>query len=247
MWPVATNAAMLANLLDHPDFREGVATTNLVEADLNELALPDDAELADALILGAIGLRGLMPISAADPWDTADGFRVNAAPRSTYVFDIGGETRAVKLEPVEGVERAHIFGESFEIDIDVTPIPVGVIVSGAVDGAEVFGVVRRLTDCPVLFNRGRALALRHPEFTHALEGLAAGDDIRAPMPGKVLDVKAKPGQDVKRGDPLVVMEAMKMEHTLAAPRDGRISEVSAIAGAQTAEGAVLVKIEPRPE
>ena len=110
-----------------------------------------------------------------------------------------------------------------------------------------FGVVRALADGPVLFNRGRATALRSPEFGAALEGLAAGDDIRAPMPGKILDVKAKAGGAVKKGDPLVVMEAMKMEHTLTAPRDGKISDVSATPGTQTAEGVVLVKLEPLPE
>ncbi|MEQ1609570.1 MAG: biotin carboxylase N-terminal domain-containing protein [Hyphomonadaceae bacterium] len=247
IWPVATNVAMLANLLDHPDFREGVATTNLVEADLKELAQPDDAEFADALILGAAGLRCLKRNATADPWDMADGFRINAAPRSTYLFDTGGETRSVKLEGADGVERAYIFGDSFEIDVEAALIANGVILSGVVDGAEVLGVVRELSDGPVLFSRGRALALRSPEFAHALEGLAAGDDIRAPMPGKILEVKATPGQDVKKGEPLVVMEAMKMEHTLLAPRDGRISEVAVVAGTQTAEGAALVRLEQLPE
>ncbi len=247
IWPVATNVAMLANLLDHPDFREGVATTNLVEVDLKELAQPDDAEFADALILGAAGLRYLKRNATADPWDMADGFRINAAPRSTYLFDTGGETRSVKLEAADGVERAYIFGDSFEIDVEAALIANGVILSGVVDGAEVLGVVRQLSDGPVLFSRGRALALRSPEFAHALEGLVAGDDIRAPMPGKILEVKATPGQDVKKGEPLVVMEAMKMEHTLLAPRDGRISEVAVVAGTQTAEGAALVRLEQLPE
>ncbi len=187
------------------------------------------------------------PVAALDPWDTADGFRLNTAPRATYLFDMAGETRSVKLGAAKGVERAYIFGESFEIDIETVPVAEGVIVSGAVDGVEVFGVVRDLADGPVLFTRGRAIALRSPEFGNALEGLAAGDDIRAPMPGKILDVKATPGQDVKKGDPLVVMEAMKMEHTLTAPRDGKILEVAAATGAQTAEGVVLVKLEPIPE
>jgi acetyl/propionyl-CoA carboxylase alpha subunit len=247
VWPVTTNAAMLANLCDHPEFREGVATTNLVEASIDELAQPDDAELADALILGATGMRGLNPVNVSDPWDMADGFRLNASPRATYVFDMGGETRSVKLDHANGAERAHIFGDAFEIDIETADIADGVIVSGAVDGAEVFGTLRATSDGPVLFSRGRAIALRSPEFGHALEGLAAGDDIRSPMPGKILDVKATSGQDVKKGDPLVVMEAMKMEHTLTAPRDGKVAEVSATAGAQTAEGVVLVKLEPLPE
>jgi acetyl/propionyl-CoA carboxylase alpha subunit len=67
------------------------------------------------------------------------------------------------------------------------------------------------------------------------------------MPGKVLDVKVAAGQDVKRGDALVVLEAMKMEHTLTAPRDGRVSVVSATTGMQTTDGAILVRLEPLPE
>ncbi len=247
VWPVTTNAAMLANLCDHPEFREGVATTNLVEAEIDEIAQPDDAEQVDGLILGAVGMRGLNPVNVSDPWDMADGFRLNASSRATFQFDIGGETRTVKLDHAGDVERAHVFGDSFEIDIEADPVADGVIVSGSVDGSEVFGVVRATSDGPVLFSRGRATALRSPEFGHALEGLAAGDDIRAPMPGKILDVKASPGQDVKKGDPLVVMEAMKMEHTLTAPRDGKVAEVAASARTQTAEGVVLVKLEPLPE
>ena len=56
-------------------------------------------------------------------------------------------------------------------------------------------------------------------------------------------MKATAGQAVKRGDALVVMEAMKMEHTLTAPRDGVVASVDASAGAQTVEGAVLVRLE----
>jgi 3-methylcrotonyl-CoA carboxylase alpha subunit len=64
------------------------------------------------------------------------------------------------------------------------------------------------------------------------------------MPGKILDVRAEPGFEVTRGQPLLVMEAMKMEHTLEAPRDGRILEVRVSKGDQTSEGAVLVRLEP---
>jgi acetyl/propionyl-CoA carboxylase alpha subunit len=247
IWPVTTNAAMLANLLDQREAREGVATTNVVEANINELATPDDAELADALILGAIGLQALNG-SAADPWDMSDGFRINSAPRSTFVCDIGGEAQVVRLtREDDGVERARIGAGTFEVELAAAAIDPGVIVSGAIDGADVMGVVRQLADGPVLFMKGRAIALRRPDYGHAMEGLEAGDDIRAPMPGQILEVKAVAGKDVKKGDPLVVMEAMKMEHTLTAPRDGRIIEVSASPGTQTAEGVILVKLEPQPE
>jgi biotin carboxyl carrier protein len=98
-----------------------------------------------------------------------------------------------------------------------------------------------------MFVSGRAVPLHAPIFGQGLDGAEATDEIRAPMPGKVLEVKAKVGADVAKGAPLVVMEAMKMEHTLTAPRAGRIASVDATAGQQTPEGAILVRLEPQPE
>jgi 3-methylcrotonyl-CoA carboxylase alpha subunit len=241
IWPVVTNAAMLANLLDEDEVRDGVATTNLVEANINELAQPNDQEAADILILGAAGISGLASRPSVDPWDTADGFRINGDARSTHVFEIGEEVREIRL----GATHASIGPETFEVDLEVMEVDTGVVVSGAVDGGDVLGVVREVRDGMVLFVRGRAVALRAP--VHAAEGLAASDDVRSPMPGKVLDVKAKAGAVVKRGEALVVMEAMKMEHTLVAPRDGKIAEVNAKPATQVAEGIVLVRLEPLPE
>ncbi|HUO98206.1 MAG TPA: acetyl-CoA carboxylase biotin carboxyl carrier protein subunit, partial [Rhizomicrobium sp.] len=63
----------------------------------------------------------------------------------------------------------------------------------------------------------------------------------APMPGRIVQVHVAPGQQVRRGAPLMVLEAMKMEHTLSAPRDGTVETVGASAGDQIGEGAVLVK------
>ena len=247
VWPVATNAALLANLLDNDEFRQGVATTNLVEANIAELAEVDDAELGDMLVLGAAGIGALTP-SSGDPWSQGDGFRVNGAARASFLFDVGGASQTVVLSPnASGQAQAIVNGEALELDVDAAPLPDGVLVSGAIDGVDALGVVRNLRDGPVVFARGRAVALRRPDYTHAIEGLAGGDEIRAPMPGKLLDVKAVAGQAVKRGEALVVMEAMKMEHTLTAPRDGVVAEVGAVAGVQTVEGAVLVRLEPVPE
>ena len=248
VWPVTTNAAMLANLLDNDDFRDGVATTALVEANIEELTQPDDGEQADGLALAAVGMRGLSDELSGDPWSVADGFRINGAARTSYTFDIGEAARTVRLETGDdGEEYVVLNGERLESEIETMRLADGVLVHGSLEGIDVFGVVRETMDGPVLFHRGRATALRRPEFGSELEGLAAGDDIRAPMPGKVLEVKAVVGKDVKKGDPMVVLEAMKMEHTLTAPRDGKIIEVSAVAGAQTAEGVVLVRFEPVPE
>ena len=74
--------------------------------------------------------------------------------------------------------------------------------------------------------------------------MAAGDgEILSPMPGKIVSVTAKVGAKVKKGEALVVLEAMKMEHTLTAPFDGKVVDVKASAGDHVSEGALLVKLE----
>ena len=94
----------------------------------------------------------------------------------------------------------------------------------------------------VVFEGGEAFVFRdHPPAGDA--GGAAGDgSIRAPMPGKVTLVSVKPGDTVVKGQPLLTLEAMKMEHALNAPFDGVVDELSAELGAQVSEGALLAKL-----
>jgi 3-methylcrotonyl-CoA carboxylase alpha subunit len=80
-------------------------------------------------------------------------------------------------------------------------------------------------------------------IAHAGEGASEGGRLTAPMPGKVVAFLAKAGEAVKSGQPLAVMEAMKMEHTIAAPRDGKIAELLYGVGDQVAEGAALLRLE----
>ena len=70
------------------------------------------------------------------------------------------------------------------------------------------------------------------------------DDIRAPMTGRVIEVKAAVGAEVRRDDLLVILEAMKMEYRLCAPRDGRISDVRCAAGQLVDLGQTLVALAP---
>lgn len=69
---------------------------------------------------------------------------------------------------------------------------------------------------------------------------ASSGKLTAPMPGKVIAVHVKPGSRVKVGDPLLVVEAMKMEHTITAPFDGEVSEINYAQGEQVSEGDQLI-------
>ena len=91
-----------------------------------------------------------------------------------------------------------------------------------------------------VFEGADALTLKVPDRLQSAEDSGAGDRLRAPMPGLVKLVRATVNDMVKKGQPLLVLEAMKMEHTIAAPHDGVIAEIAA-EGAQVNDGAMLVR------
>jgi 3-methylcrotonyl-CoA carboxylase alpha subunit len=112
------------------------------------------------------------------------------------------------------------------------------------DGVHVNAAFQRMARGFTLIHEGMAYDFVLPDpldvdLVH--EGEAGG--LKAPMPGKVVQVMAAPGVRVRKGEALVVMEAMKMEQTLAAAADGVIASVNVSAGDQVEAGAVLVAFE----
>ncbi|WP_434389976.1 biotin carboxylase N-terminal domain-containing protein [Melittangium boletus] len=97
----------------------------------------------------------------------------------------------------------------------------------------------------IVFERGQVYAF-HPFRAEALAGEASagGGGVLSPMPGRIVAVSVALNAAVRKGQPLVTLEAMKMEHTLLAPFDGVVVELTARAGAQVAEGVVLARLEP---
>jgi 3-methylcrotonyl-CoA carboxylase alpha subunit len=93
-----------------------------------------------------------------------------------------------------------------------------------------------------VMEEGETFAVRpYDPFSAAEASGAASDRVIAPMPGKIIQLLVKPGEAVKRGQPLAVLEAMKMEHTLAAPADAKIASVDVAQGDQVNDGAVVVR------
>ena len=106
------------------------------------------------------------------------------------------------------------------------------------------GLVRTGNSIAV-FADGRSFGFEVPDpLVQADAAGVAANAIQAPMPGLVQQVFAQAGQAVTQGEPLLVLEAMKMEHRLGAPRDGVVLDVLAVEGDQVADGTVLVTLEP---
>ena len=104
-------------------------------------------------------------------------------------------------------------------------------------------VARHGQSIALLFAGVRWQLLLHDPRAEALQGAAEGGGLGAPMPGSVIDIRVAVGDEVARGDPLVVVEAMKMEHTITAPADGRVAAIHFLVGDQVQDGEAILSLE----
>jgi acetyl/propionyl-CoA carboxylase alpha subunit len=106
-------------------------------------------------------------------------------------------------------------------------------------------VLRGLDGEVLTFSGGAAFVLSRSPGSSAASVAAADDGVvRAPMPGRVVQIKASVGDHVRAGQAVLVLEAMKMEHALTAPFDAVVAELAVGEGDQVTEGASLAKLEP---
>lgn len=241
-----TNAGFLAALCRHEGFAAGDVDTGLIDRDLQSLiSEPEMPE--DALALAALTALGLThPAKSDDPFDTLAGWRIWSASRQFALLEIGGERRDVEVQ-VLGEKR-------FSVHVGEQPATYSLIaIEGPKttferEGGRTSAVVVQTGSELTVFLNGHAFTATLPDIMTADDdGGEAGDQIIAPMPGLVKVLSAKAGEAVKKDQPLVILEAMKMEHTLKAPRDGIIAEVMANAGEQVLDGTVLLALETENE
>ncbi|MGD2131722.1 MAG: biotin carboxylase N-terminal domain-containing protein [Maricaulaceae bacterium] len=246
IWPVRTNAAFLARALAHPDFRAGKLDTGFIEArpDLVEPSMSvETAAMLTAVLEGeaeaAFGV-GLVPL---DPWDGFDGWRMNAPARTWRCYEANGARFDVAVTQTADGARVACSGE--EAVASVAARDEGDLVSPVV--VEMNGVTRPLRlelvgATRILFSAGEAYGFHPPSLSALEEGAAGGDAIVAPMPGTVIAARAEAGDAVTAGQPVFILEAMKMEHALAAPRDGVLEDVRVAVGDRVSLGDVLARI-----
>jgi len=248
---LATNIAFLKRLVEGKAFSSADLDTGLIERNGDSLFPAPRAVPAAALALATAALLGAEKQTAsaassyrADPFGQASGWRMNGQWQRAVAFSddysAASELKAYQL-------KVAYQGSAYQIDFGGMAVPMKI---DRVEGAElsislgdtaVHGAVRRDGEQFHVFTGGRHFVLHYNDpLAHAGEAEAAGGRLTAPMPGKVVAVLARQGQSVKKGDALVIMEAMKMEHTIAAPTDGVVEEMLYQVGDQVADGAPLL-------
>ncbi|MBA3598158.1 MAG: acetyl/propionyl/methylcrotonyl-CoA carboxylase subunit alpha [Methylibium sp.] len=241
-----TNAAFLRRVVQSDSFAKAELDTALIERERAALfdvpALPLPVAAAGVAAHALALERGA---EDADPWSRRDGWRLFGAAVRRFEIDHAGGRHSVSLERShDAAMQLEVGGERYAFTASPLAVEAGH------DRYDVRLGERRLAlavyavgeSVAVFAPEGSALLREVDVLVHAGEVAEAGR-LTAPMPGRVIAFLAQPGERVSRGQPLAVMEAMKMEHTLNAPSDGVVAALRFAAGDQVAEGEALLDLE----
>jgi propionyl-CoA carboxylase alpha chain/3-methylcrotonyl-CoA carboxylase alpha subunit len=249
VWPVRTNAAFLSRCLSHPRFVAGDVDTGFIAAEEDALLR---SEVPDAVVAAAFAAqadkddyyRTGMYGDGQETWRSSShalfGFRLNGPGYFKRSMTVAGQ-------PVEAHFRAMDGDTWWEVKTGDRTWTAGavsgrrVLLEDAATGED--ASVEVADELSVLFLDGQAWP--YGPLTHVGgPGHSAASDgsLRAPMPGKIVATPAKPGDTVAKGQPVVVLEAMKMEHALVAPFDGVVGDIAVTVGDQVSADSVLAVV-----
>jgi 3-methylcrotonyl-CoA carboxylase alpha subunit len=242
------NTPFLTRLVEHPQFQAGRFDTGFIDRHLAELLHTDPDDEARAIARTAALLVGrerrrlaaveavLAPPSRAgwrDPWSADDGFSLG--PPRVMTIDILVDGAARPATVAWGPDGAKVTVEGMS-----AAVAAAAPETGGPTGSQLIEVAGGA----IAVAGGRQIHVALPRYD-TVDPRAASNDgvVRAPMNGRIVATFVEPGQRVKKGARIALMEAMKMEHSLTAPVDGVVREVPAVAGTQAVEGAVIARIE----
>jgi 3-methylcrotonyl-CoA carboxylase alpha subunit len=213
VWPVKSNAWFLYRLSRLPEFRAGEMTTGTINENVDELT--SEPTLSRFALDQAAELLVLPGIYGPELTflEGVRGFRLN-----------GAKSNKIRLL-VNGASVTHILTD-------------GVVEDDNFLDFELHGSSGRH-----YWQNGAVFVVEEQRADGGAHGVASSGTILSPMPGRVIAVDVAAGDTVTKGQKLVTLEAMKMEHSLTAPFDGTVAELNAVTGAQVQVDALLVRID----
>lgn len=251
---VSTNIAFLQRLISDQAFADADLDTGLIERRNHTLfpaPEPADQHTLALAIAALMAQRGQAHSNASknrghvDPWALSDGWRISGHYHQSIEILDQGQLRTLALER-DGTEWYWLNeGSRSVLHWDVNTGSGNQFTCRIhLNGHDAQGTVIIRHEELHIFTQGRVKVLQlHDAIAHAQdEGGDHGGSLTAPMPGKIIAIAVKAGDTVKSGDTLLVMEAMKMEHTISSPSDGTVEEIFFAIGDQVTDGAELIAI-----
>ena len=238
---IATNASWLVRALRAPAFRQADVSTAFIPRNAALLSVVADPRPAAALA-GASFVWELHPWQTrSSPWDVADGFRVGQSSAIRVPLLLGERQLNVEV-PECSAERsvARVDGRTFHLSFHDSFRPVLQWVEEGGTATDVLVHPHRIE----VWRLGETFSFTVNDGSQFESSTAAhAGGLTTPLPGVVVSVAVKEGESVTAGQTLLVIEAMKMEHAIKAPRAGTVKSLKHKAGDRVREGSTLAEIE----
>ena len=256
---VTANVDFLSRLVACPAFANADLDTGLIEKS-HDFLFPANIEPPKAVFFVAAVAELLREQAAAaskashsgdpwSPWSSHDGWRLNIQSQRTLTFRSGDTLHEVAIAYAVDGWRLSLAGESVlargrVLDSGQFVGQIAVELDDRRLISNVIAVNEKQEQKRHVFLNGSTYLILRDDPLHLVEaGGAGGGGLTAPMPGKIVALLAIPGQTVEKGAPLLILEAMKMEHTITAPKDGTVKTFRYAAGDQVSDGAELLEFE----
>jgi len=230
---VATNVEFLRRICESTAFAAAELDTGLIERHRAELLPARGAVPAEVLAAAALAEldheeavareRAVRSGDPHSPWHSVDGWRLNEESHHDFVFGASAEEHRVRVAFLDAGRSLSIDGRPY-------------------DGSGARARAVKDENRWHVFHHGTRWTLSLKEELADIEAGPAGS-LAAPMPGRVIKLMVQAGAKVEKGQPLLILEAMKMEHTITAPAAGTVKEIHYAEGDPVLEGAQLIRIE----
>jgi 3-methylcrotonyl-CoA carboxylase alpha subunit len=236
-----TNVQFLRHVVTSDSFAKADLDTALIQREA--AVLFEQEKIGQPLAIAAavaLTLQEEQALATEDPFSRRDGWRSHGPVSRSFEFEFHGQPLTAQLwHQHDGSLQLSLDGQRLSLHIE--PTVAGLLI--ALDGQRARLQVYRLGEQVHVFGAGGATQITVIDLlAHAGVAQHEAGRLTAPMPGKVVSFAVQAGDKVSRGQALAVMEAMKMEHTIAAPADGVVAEILYAPGDQVQEGAELLTL-----
>jgi 3-methylcrotonyl-CoA carboxylase alpha subunit len=239
-----TNLEFLTALARHAGFSDGKVDTGLIGRDLAVLTARPAMPPAIPALAALAALGSFTDPRGNDPWDQLTGWRAWSEAEDFVSLNLSRQEIHQRIVHLGG-GRFRAICDGHDCTLSIAQSREG-SVAFDIDGLRAKAEIVTGAGWISVFHDGFCYDFNQVDDLAVAEGeQASGDSLIAPMPGLVTAVRTTNGARVRKGDPLLVLEAMKMEHMLTAPRDGLVAEVLVAEQDQVTDGMLLLRLEPR--
>lgn len=241
---VTTNLGFLTSLVEHPAFKAAELDTNFINKHQQSLFAPAHSQENQALILAALYIVANKQSQqhcaiANSPWQFKHGWRLNETPKLSLDLQLAETKHSLTIAQQQQQINVVLAGQEFDCQVSLA----GDELSAVIAGHRMKVRVSQYQDTISIFIKHQRYDIVYQtEVATVVDGADNAGSLTAPMNGTIVAVLCSENQSVKAGETLVIMEAMKMEYAIKAPKDGVVKAVFYAAGDLVKDGAELVDL-----